>query len=238
MVRVTLPFPVMPGKTDEDVLRIAERFKQEPEEYAESRRRAGVTMERAYMQKTPMGTFVVAYIEAGAPLEDSLGGLVGSDLDIDRFFVETVKEVHGIDLAQPMSGRGPEVVGEWVDPAATGRGRGMAFCAPMNPDMEDRGRAWAKETFSSEGMTSSRRALGENIEVVTLVRTPQGPVCAIYLEGTDPFEANRRFAASTDPFDLAFKEELKQLFPPYIDFGQPVPGITEIFDSSTLPAAR
>ena len=47
-----------------------------------------------------------------------------------------------------------------------------------------------------------------------------------------------RFAASTDPFDVAFKAELKQLFPPFINFDEPVPGITEIFDSEALLAKR
>jgi hypothetical protein len=65
-------------------------------------------------------------------------------------------------------------------------------------------------------------------------QTPQGPVCGVYVEATDPFEANRTFAASREPFDVAFKEELRVLFPPFINFDQPVPGVTEIFDSHTL----
>ena len=83
-------------------------------------------------------------------------------------------------------------------------------------------------------MTTSRRALDQNVEVVTLTETPQGPICGIYIEGTDPFEGNRTFAASTEPFDVAFKQELKTLFPPFIDFNQPVPGVAEIFDSHAL----
>jgi hypothetical protein len=97
------------------------------------------------------------------------------------------------------------------------------------------GRAWAKETFDHEGMTTSRRALDQNIEVVTISYTPHGPVAAVYLEGADPVEGNRTFAASTEPFDVRFKEELGNLFPPIIDFNQPVPAITEIFDSHALP---
>ena len=120
----------------------------------------------------------------------------------------------------------------------TSRGRGMAFSAPMIPGTEDRGRAWAARTFASAGMTASRRAFGQNVEVVTLAHTPQGPVIGVYLEGADPFEANRRFAASAEPFDVEFKEELRQLFPPFIDFGQPVTGVIEIFDSQPLLAVR
>src|SRR4029077_1668259 len=156
--------------------RIAEHFQAHPAEYAESRRRSGVTLERAYLQKTPMGMFVVAYQETTGSVADAMAALAQSDLAIDRFFVEAVHELHGIDLTQPMPGPEPEVVGEWDDPAATERGRGMAFCAPMIPGSEDRGRAWAKQTFASDGMTASRRAFGTSVEVVTLVQSPQGPV--------------------------------------------------------------
>jgi hypothetical protein len=193
-------------------------------------------MERAYLQQTPMGMLVVAYIETAGSIAEALAAPGQSDLEIDRFFREAVEEIHGVDLTQPMPGPEPEVVGEWIDPAATGRGRGMAFCAPMIPEAVERGRAWARETFASPGMTESRRALGETVEIVTVVHTPDGPVCAVYLEGDDPFEANRRFAASTSPFDVAFKEELSHLFPPFVDFSKPVPGVTEIFDSEALLA--
>jgi hypothetical protein len=87
-------------------------------------------------------------------------------------------------------------------------------------------------------MTRSRRALGQTMEIVTLVETPQGPVIAVYLEGADPVEANRRHGVSTDPFDVAFNEELTHLFPPFIDLSKPVPGIVEIFDSQELLATR
>jgi hypothetical protein len=70
--------------------------------------------------------------------------------------------------------------------------------------------------------------------VVTLTETPDGPICGVYLEGVDPLESNATFAASTDPFDVAFKQVLRTLFPPFIDFSQPVTGVTEIFDSHAL----
>ena len=232
--RVALVFPIVPGKTEADIRRIAERFNAEPEAYFESRRRAGVTLERAYWQHTPMGDFVVAYAESERSVSEVIGAYAQGAAEIDRFFAATVREVHGVDITQPPEGPAPETVGEWVDPAVNERRRGMAFCAPLLPGQEERGQAWAKETFGDEEMTRSRRALGQNVEVVTFNYTPQGPVAAVYLEGTDPFEGNRTFAASTDPFDVRFKEELRVLFPPFIDFNQPVPGVTEIFDSQAL----
>ena len=58
-------FPVLPGKDGRAVSAIV---KGRLDEYAEARRRQGVHMERAYEQVTPMGTFVIAYIEFGSSL--------------------------------------------------------------------------------------------------------------------------------------------------------------------------
>jgi len=60
---------------------------------------------------------------------------------------------------------------------------------------------------------------------------PAGDVVAVYLEGDDPVEANRRFAASSAPFDRWFKDRCKEIFPAFIDFDQPVPRNEEIFSS-------
>jgi hypothetical protein len=235
MNRTVLAFPVLAGKTETDIRSISERFKAEPGAYVESRRRAGVTLERAYWQHTPMGDFVVAYTESEGPASAVIGAYARSTAELDRFFVAAVKDVHGIDVTALPDGPPPETVGEWVDPAVTERRRGMAFCAPIVPEHEHRGRTWAKETFGQEEMTQSRRALGQNLEVVTVTPTPAGPVAAVYLEGIDPFESNRNFATSAEPFNVRFRDELKILFPSFVDFDQPVQGITEIFDSLTLP---
>jgi hypothetical protein len=236
MARVAVPFPVVPGKTADDAKSIAEEFRRRPDEYAASRRRLGVTLERVYLQTTPMGMFVVAYVESGAGFGQAMGAVGQSDLDLDKYFVRAVKEIHGVDLTQPPQGQPPETVGEWVDPQVTERRKGMAFCAPLIPGTEEQGRAFCRDAFSRPEMTESRRALQENVEVVTLVETPNGPAAAVYLEGKDPWEGNRRFAASTSTFDTWFKDELRKIFPPMIDFGQPVPGVEEIFDSAGLLA--
>ncbi|MFN2581228.1 MAG: hypothetical protein ABR498_00600 [Candidatus Dormibacteria bacterium] len=237
ITRAAMPFPVVPGKTLEDLRGPGKRFEAEPDAWAESRRRVGVTLERVYFQETPMGNFIIAYVESSRPLADVLSGPGRSDLEIDRWFAEQVKELHGVDLSQPPQGPAPEQVGEWVDPAVTQTKRGFAFCAPFVAEMLDKGRAWAAETFASEGMTESRRRLGESKEIVTLFHTPNGPVTGIYLEGDDPIAANRKFTESQEPFDVDFRNMLKQLFPPFVNFDQPVPGITEIFDSQKLPVS-
>ena len=83
-------------------------------------------------------------------------------------------------------------------------------------------------------LQASRRGWNQNAEVVTLHSTPLGDVVAVYLEGEDPVESNRKFAASSAPFDRWFKDELKKLFPPEVDFDQPVRGVKGFFDSQAL----
>ena len=235
MARGALAFPVLPGKTEADIRSIAEAFKADPAGYWESRNALGCTLERAFWQNTPMGDFVVAYVESSADsVAEAFMRAATDDTPIGRFFREKVLEVHGIDLTQPPPGAPPEIVGEWSDPEVRTRGKGFAFTAPLIPEKVDEASEWSRATFRSEGMTESRRALGEYLEIVTLMHTPMGPVACVYLEGSDPAAANRDFAASTTAFDMAFKDALAKFFPPFIDFSEPVPGITEIFDSEAL----
>jgi hypothetical protein len=182
-----------------------------------------------------MGDFVVAYLESDKSAADVIATFNEKVSEIDRFFADTVGEITGVDIAGLPDGPPPETVGEWVDSGVTERGRGMAFCAPLIPEQRERAAAWAKGIFGEEAMTASRQALRQNVEVVTISDTPQGPVTGIYLEGVDPYEANRSFAASSEPFHVRFKEELSHLYPTFVDFSQPVPGVTEVFDSLTLP---
>ena len=231
MSRTALVFPVVPGK---DAREIATELESRPREYEQSRRRLGITMERAYLQHTPMGDFVTAYIEAEGDVLEKFGKLASSDLDIDRYFVKASKEIHGADLSQPMPGPAPETVAAWFAPMAKGRGRGMAFCAPLTPGETGRARAFVADAYHRDDFTASRRRLNVSEELVTLHSTPQGDLVGIYIEGDDPAKGNAGFAASRDPFDLWFKEQLTKIFPAAIDFSKPVEGVEEIFDSSRV----
>ena len=233
MERTTLPFPVLPGA---NARAISQRFNDQPKEYHESRSRLGITMERAYLQVTPMGDFVVAHLETERSFAETTAAMMQSDLEIDKFFIAQVKEIHGIDLGVAPEGPPPENIGVWTDPAVTTRGRGFAFTAPTLPDKRDAGRAFLKDAFSRDDMTRTSRELGGHLESVTLVVTPMGDMVAVYLEGKDPDAANIQFAASQDPFNLWFKEECTKLFPPFVDFSKPIEGVSEIFDSVALLA--
>ena len=72
--------------------------------------------------------------------------------------------------------------------------------------------------------------MGSTREEVFLNHTPMGDITVVYIEATDPMKANQGFAASSEPFDRWFKDGLKQIFPPYIDFDQPVPPNEQVWD--------
>jgi hypothetical protein len=230
-------FPVLPGKDPRVVGRVMEG---RAEEYRESRRRLGIHLERAYEQVTPMGTFVIAYIESDRPFMETAPQLVSSGLAVDRDFVAGIKDVHGMDPAQPPAGEPPELLGDWVDEGVSARKRGLAFCAPVAPGAADIGRAFAKEAFANrrDEHTQSRRAHGITHEAVMLNHTPMGDVVCVYLEGDDPVEGNRRFAESRSDYDVWFKNECRRVFPPEVDFDQPLPPITQLFDSEEFRAGR
>ena len=231
MSRMALTFPVLPGKDARD---IANELKSRPREYEESRRRAGITLERAYLQHTPMGDYVTAYLEGEGDVLEAFGKLGSPDLAIDRYMAKAAKEIHGADFTQPMPGPAPETVAAWIDPAGKGRGRGMALCAPLAPGATERARAFVADAYHRDEFTASRRRLHVSEELLTLQSTPQGDIVGLYIEGDDPAKGNAGFAASQDPFDLWFKEELTKIFPPAIDWSKPVEGVEEIFDSTKV----
>jgi hypothetical protein len=238
MGNYALVFPVPAGKSDDQVKSIAKMLKADPAAYRESRKRAGVTLERVYLQKTPMGNFVVAYVEGAKDFGSTIGAYLSSDLPIDGKFVDMIKEIHGVDLRQPPAGPPPETIAQWWDPNVKTRGRGFGFTAPVAPGKTDAGRAFAKEAFERRAVefATSRRALRQNGEVVTLQPTPQGDLINVYLEGVDPVAGNAQFAASASEYDKWFKGAAREIFPPFVDFNKPVVGVEEFFDSEALAA--
>jgi hypothetical protein len=239
MYRYASPFPVVPGKSDADVRAVAEYFRANPGEYLDSRRAAGVALERAYLQKTPMGSFVVAYVESEGDPASTFAAVADTSRPLNRRFAEHVKEVHGVDITQPPAGPPPEILASWRDDRVAGYRKGFAFTAPLRPGATEAGTAFMNQAVAARlsEFEASRRSWDQNAEVVTLHHTPMGDVVAVYVEGVDPVEGNRRFAASNAPFDRWFKDELKKLFPPDIDFDQPVPAVEEVFDSQELLSA-
>jgi Family of unknown function (DUF6176) len=231
MARFSFAVPVLPGKRQ--VLdEVIEHSRQNMGEYRQSRERAGITMERASLMSSPMGEFVIAYVEGRKGFNDVLEAFQSGG-DFDRRFLERNGEVSGIDFSSAVPAPPePELVADWSDPQVTQRKPGISFCAPLAPGKTDEARAFGKEWTEArrDEHTQSRRRLGLTHETVFLNPTPNGDIVCVYLEGDDPAEANRRFAESRDPYDVWFKDQCRKVFIPDIDFNIPLPPITVLWD--------
>jgi hypothetical protein len=75
-------------------------------------------------------------------------------------------------------------------------------------------------------MDASRRPLGVTREAVWVAQTPMGEMGVVLIEAENVAEANRGFAASTEPFDVWFKETILDFSG--VDFGQPIPAMSEV----------
>jgi hypothetical protein len=235
-------FPVLPGK-DAVVREVAGQLKQRQAEYLESRVHLGCHVEKAYLQKNPDGSAVcLAYLDGDRTFNEALKILTSSDRPIDRYFVDKNSEVTGIDFRAAPEGPEPELIAQWIAPGTTGRGpRGLAFAAPLKPGAAEEARKFAREAYETRRreFDESRTAKTLVREEVYLNRTPMGDLIVVYMEGENPAEANRQFAASQTPYDRWFKDQCKGIFPPAIDFDQPVPANEEVFAwvESRSPAA-
>jgi hypothetical protein len=232
LVKAGFAVPILPGKEDLAIRHSIEEIRRRIAEYEESRRRAGVTVERVYLQRNPDGsTLFVVYAEAAGGLGDVIGTFASSGSDFDRWFLDINSEISGIDFRQQAAGSGPEHVASWEDPGG-GRGAGLAFAVPVLPGKAQALRAWAREAYGARRpeLTESRLELGQTREEVFLGSAPDGNVAVAYLEGKDPVAANREFAASGGAYDRWFKDSLREFFPPFVDFDQPVPANQTVWD--------
>ena len=108
MALIAMAIPILPGKIEQWRQFIGELNGPRRGEYEASRRRLGVH-ERTYHQSTPMGDIVVVTLDGDDP-QGAFARLVDMDDAFTRWFLEQVKEIHGVDLRQPVPGGMPEQV--------------------------------------------------------------------------------------------------------------------------------
>jgi hypothetical protein len=70
--------------------------------------------------------------------------------------------------------------------------------------------------------TASRNRLGITREVAYWQQAPQGDLAIVYFEAQNIARVFEGFSSSQEPFDVWFREQVKQIHG--IDFSQPLPG--------------
>ena len=108
MALLAMAIPIVSGKTDHWKRFIGELKGPRFADFKASRKKLGVH-ERTFLQKTPMGDFVVVTLEGSDPASAFARFGQGTD-DFTKWFLKEVKEIHGMDLTAPPPGPLPELL--------------------------------------------------------------------------------------------------------------------------------
>lgn len=100
----------------------------------------------------------------------------------------------------------------------------VGLALPILPGKTAAARAFQQELEGArkEAYAASERAIGVTKELWFLQETPNGDLLMVYLESPDFGAAAEQFAASREPFDVWFKEQLASVTG--VDLNEPLPG--------------
>ncbi len=96
-------FPILPGKTEQLKEAGARLSGELADEFDKSQQHLQVPVESYHIQQTPMGDFLLVYLECpdvGQMFSTFAQGQSASD----RFLKDTIKDCTGVDLDQPLPG--------------------------------------------------------------------------------------------------------------------------------------
>lgn len=108
MDSLAIALPCLPGGGEKLRQLAAECSGDRSKDFEAFHRRIGLSREHWYLQPTPEGELCLVVLE-GDPL-GAIQKLAVSDEEFDRWFIDRVKEVHGVDFGQPLPGPPPEKV--------------------------------------------------------------------------------------------------------------------------------
>ncbi|HSG13002.1 MAG TPA: hypothetical protein VLA22_03955 [Gaiellaceae bacterium] len=94
--------PLPADKLDDWEAWVAELAGPRKADFDDMNERYGLTEHRAYLQPMPDGDFAVLVIHEGPGGDSFMASAMASDHEFDRWFMETVAAVHGIDPSGPM----------------------------------------------------------------------------------------------------------------------------------------
>lgn len=105
---LAVAIPILPAKTERWRQFIDDLGTTYKKQFKASRKKLNVR-ERAFFQSTPMGDLVIVTLEGLNPAKAFTKFGAGKD-EFTDWFVEQVKEVHGVDLRQPPPGPLSELI--------------------------------------------------------------------------------------------------------------------------------
>lgn len=103
MDQVGFALPILPGKTKDARAFMEELEGPRKKQYAASEQRIGIVKESWFLQETPMGDLLVAYMES-PDFAKAVGMFVESTEDFDAWFKTRLLAVTGVDMNVPLPG--------------------------------------------------------------------------------------------------------------------------------------
>jgi hypothetical protein len=108
MALFAIAVPILPGKTEHWQRFASELTGARSADFKASRKKLEVR-ERAFLQKTPQGDLVVVTLEGNDPVGAFQKLALAKDA-FTQWFVQSVMEIHGIDLNAPPPGPLPSQI--------------------------------------------------------------------------------------------------------------------------------
>lgn len=105
---IATAIPILPGKLDQWKRFASDLKTNRYDEFKASREKLGVR-ERTFLQETPVGDFVIVTLEGDDPAGAFAAFGAGTDA-FTKWFMDEVREIHGVDLSAPPAGPMPELV--------------------------------------------------------------------------------------------------------------------------------
>jgi hypothetical protein len=93
-----LAAPLLPGKFEKWKSMLKEIKGPRKEDYQASRKKMGIKHERAWLQHTPQGDFVLVSFE-GKDTSKVLEKFMKSKDPFDKWFAKNLQEIHGIEIS-------------------------------------------------------------------------------------------------------------------------------------------
>ena len=103
MDQVCFSLPVLEDKTEDARAFFEELETQRKSDYAASEQRINISKESWYLQHSPQGDLLLAYIES-SDFANALGMFSQSQDEFDQWFKRRIAELTGVDLNDPPPG--------------------------------------------------------------------------------------------------------------------------------------
>ena len=167
-------------------------------EHVEACKRHGLTKQRVFLAQTPMGPMVNVYSE-GQNVGFFMARLRASTNAFDKFYLESLNKMTGINLTDLPAGPPPNLAFEW----ANGKpGKGSTMIGAPVPDPAKFWQFCREMTMRYAEHGESRERSGITLERAFYMHDAK--MVAVYLEGDDPAQAMQKALTSNAPYDKWF----------------------------------